>query len=199
MVPCHWLSEKVQNTVLVQGLKRTIACMDEEHPRTEASINNRSHLRQILNMEGLYRKNRVRLAAGPWQLCKWITKIMSAVMSLQVQNSPLQTLLEIIVKHHIKDKINSSERDPLQSAPTISSDANSPVVRPTVMNDTKTEDKTAAFIISKHIKLRYFTSDGIFYIILCCFEFLVIAFERIWDICISFTGLILRKSALLSL
>lgn len=33
--------------------------MDEEHPRTEASINNRSHLRQILNLENLYRKNKV--------------------------------------------------------------------------------------------------------------------------------------------
>lgn len=33
--------------------------MDEEHPRTEASINNRSHLRQILNLEDLYRKNKV--------------------------------------------------------------------------------------------------------------------------------------------
>lgn len=33
--------------------------MDEEHPRTEASINNRSHLRQILNLEELYRKNKV--------------------------------------------------------------------------------------------------------------------------------------------
>ena len=37
--------------------------MDEEHPRTEASINNRSLLRQILNIEGLYRKNKVSLAA----------------------------------------------------------------------------------------------------------------------------------------
>lgn len=42
-----------------QGLKRTIACMDEEHPRTEASINNRSLLRQVLNIEDLYRKNKV--------------------------------------------------------------------------------------------------------------------------------------------
>lgn len=33
--------------------------MDEEHPRTESSINNRSHLRQILNLEDLYRKNKV--------------------------------------------------------------------------------------------------------------------------------------------
>lgn len=45
--------------IVAQGLKRTIACMDEEHPRTEASINNRSHLRQILNLEELYRKNKV--------------------------------------------------------------------------------------------------------------------------------------------
>lgn len=45
--------------IVAQGLKRTIACMDEEHPRTVASINNRSHLRQILNLEDLYRKNKV--------------------------------------------------------------------------------------------------------------------------------------------
>lgn len=45
--------------MLLQGLKRTIGCMDEEHPRTEASINNRSHLRQVLNLEDLYRKNKV--------------------------------------------------------------------------------------------------------------------------------------------
>lgn len=51
-----------------QGLKRTIDCMDEEHPRTEASINNRSQLRQMLNIEGLYRQNKVSLtvsASGP--------------------------------------------------------------------------------------------------------------------------------------
>ncbi|XP_044056112.1 probable ubiquitin carboxyl-terminal hydrolase MINDY-4 isoform X2 [Siniperca chuatsi] len=51
-------SSLVREYLSRKGLKRTIACMDEEHPRTEASINNRSHLRQILNMEGLYRKNK---------------------------------------------------------------------------------------------------------------------------------------------
>lgn len=51
--------------IAAQGLKRTIACMDEEHPRTEASINNRSHLRQVLNLEDLYRKNKV----GDNELC----------------------------------------------------------------------------------------------------------------------------------
>lgn len=49
---------------VVQGLKRTIACMDEEHPRTEASINNRSELRQILSIEDLYRKNKVSVKAA---------------------------------------------------------------------------------------------------------------------------------------
>ncbi|XP_070688728.1 probable ubiquitin carboxyl-terminal hydrolase MINDY-4 [Pempheris klunzingeri] len=126
-------SSLVREYLSRKGLRRTIACMDEEHPRTEASINNRSHLRQILNIEGLYRKNKV-------------------------QNSPLKSLLEIIVKHHIKglknDKFTSSESDPLQSAPTITSMSNSPAVTPTVMNDTKTEDSTAAFVISKHFKSR---------------------------------------------
>ncbi|XP_070817819.1 probable ubiquitin carboxyl-terminal hydrolase MINDY-4 [Chaetodon trifascialis] len=126
-------SSLVREYLSRKGLKRTIACMDEEHPRTAASINNRSHLRQILNMEHLYRENKV-------------------------QTSPLKTLLEIIVKHHIKglknDKMSSNGSDPLQSASIISSTAKSPAVSPTVMNGTKTEDSTTAFVISKHFKLR---------------------------------------------
>ncbi|KAJ0064970.1 hypothetical protein NL108_000938, partial [Boleophthalmus pectinirostris] len=59
------------------GLKKTIACMDEEHPRTEASINNRSHLRQILHIEALYKRSKI-------------------------ENSPFKTLLEMIVKHMIE-------------------------------------------------------------------------------------------------
>ncbi|XP_039668113.1 probable ubiquitin carboxyl-terminal hydrolase MINDY-4 isoform X3 [Perca fluviatilis] len=116
-----------------KGLRRTIACMDEEHPRTEASINNRSHLRQILNMEGLCRKNKAL-------------------------NSPLKTLLEIIVKHHIEglknDEITCSKSDPQQSARTMSWIANSSAVSPTVMNDAQTEDSTTASVISKHVNLR---------------------------------------------
>nr|XP_020452401.1 probable ubiquitin carboxyl-terminal hydrolase FAM188B isoform X2 [Monopterus albus] len=124
-------SSLVREYLSRKGLKRTIACMDEEHPRTEASINNRSHLRQILNMESLYRKNKV-------------------------QASPLKTLLEIIIKHHIEgltnDKI-SSENDPLKSALTVSSTANSAVMQlATKMNDTKTDKR--AFFISKHTKIR---------------------------------------------
>ncbi|XP_041791689.1 probable ubiquitin carboxyl-terminal hydrolase MINDY-4 isoform X2 [Chelmon rostratus] len=126
-------SSLVREYLSRKGLKRTIACMDEEHPRTAASINNRSHLRQTLNMEDLYRKNKV-------------------------QNSPLKTLLEIIVKHHIKglknDKMTCNESDPLESAPIVSSIANCPAVAPTIMNGTKTEDSAAAFVISKHVKTR---------------------------------------------
>ncbi|XP_022605230.1 probable ubiquitin carboxyl-terminal hydrolase MINDY-4 isoform X1 [Seriola dumerili] len=124
-------SSLVREYLSRKGLKRTIACMDEENPRTETSINNRSHLRQILNMDGLYRENKV-------------------------QSSPLKTLLEIIVKHHISgpknDKITSSDRDPQQSAPATSSLTSA--VTPTAVNATKTEGSTGAFVISKPIKLR---------------------------------------------
>lgn len=86
-------------------------------------------------------------------------------LQLQVQNSPLKTLLEIIVKHHIKDikndKITSSESDPLLSARTVSSIAKSPAVTPTLMDDTKTEDGTPA------IKLRYFTNAVILNTLFC--------------------------------
>ncbi|CAI5639457.1 unnamed protein product [Oreochromis niloticus] len=90
-------SSLVREYLSRKGLKRTIACMDEEHPRTEASINNRSELRQILSIEDLYRKNKL-------------------------QNSPLKTLLEVIVKHLIEqvknEKIVSSEGVSLRRAQT---------------------------------------------------------------------------------
>ncbi|XP_061739063.1 probable ubiquitin carboxyl-terminal hydrolase MINDY-4 isoform X2 [Nerophis ophidion] len=64
--------------------------MDEEHPRTQSSINNRSQLRQILHIEDLYRRNKV-------------------------QSSPLRTLLEMVIKHHIEgtddDKMASKEKE----------------------------------------------------------------------------------------
>ncbi|KAM7388196.1 hypothetical protein PAMP_024388 [Pampus punctatissimus] len=116
-----------------KGLKRTIICMDEEHPRTISSINNRSHLRQILQMEGLYRKNKV-------------------------QNPPLKTLLEIIVKHHVEglkdDKMTCNESDSLQSVLTVSLTTNSPAITPSEIHDTKAEHSTAAFVTSNPVKLR---------------------------------------------
>ncbi|XP_056267143.1 probable ubiquitin carboxyl-terminal hydrolase MINDY-4 [Pseudoliparis swirei] len=123
-------SSVVREYLSRKGLRRTIACMDEELPRTESSVNNRSHLRQILNMEGLYRKNKAQL-------------------------SPLKTLLEIIVKHHVEnlkdDQITISRSDPLQYAQTTNLIANSPAVTPTLMSDSKAEDLTA-FVTGKHTK-----------------------------------------------
>ncbi|CAK6958068.1 probable ubiquitin carboxyl-terminal hydrolase MINDY-4 [Scomber scombrus] len=116
-----------------KGLKRTIACMDEEHPRTVSSINNRSHLRQVLHIEDLYRKNKV-------------------------QNSPLKTLLEIIVKHHVEglkdDNMSCNESDSPQPALTVTSTVNSPVINPSEMKDSMTEHGTAAFVTSNPTKLR---------------------------------------------
>ncbi|KAG7493458.1 hypothetical protein JOB18_009233 [Solea senegalensis] len=120
-------SSLVREYLSRKGLRKTIACMDEEHPRTESSINNRSHLRQILNMESLYRDNKV-------------------------QSSPLKTLLEIIVKHHIaghnRDNITSSE-----SAAALGLVA-SPAVTQTVIKHTNKEDSTVPFFTSEHIQLR---------------------------------------------
>ncbi|XP_020494575.2 probable ubiquitin carboxyl-terminal hydrolase MINDY-4 [Labrus bergylta] len=103
-----------------KGLKRTIACMDEEHPRTEASINNRSLLRQILNLEGLYRKNKV-------------------------QSFPLKTLLEIIVKYHINghknDKRTGNESDPLHSPQSVCLIDDSTTATPAGMTDSKSDQK----------------------------------------------------------
>uniref|UniRef100_A0A665WLP7 Ubiquitin carboxyl-terminal hydrolase MINDY n=1 Tax=Echeneis naucrates TaxID=173247 RepID=A0A665WLP7_ECHNA len=59
-------SSLVREYLSRKGFKRTIACMDEESPRTEESINNRSRLRHILNMEGLYRENKVSVIS--WSL-----------------------------------------------------------------------------------------------------------------------------------
>ncbi|XP_051930355.1 probable ubiquitin carboxyl-terminal hydrolase MINDY-4 [Hippocampus zosterae] len=118
-----------------KGLKRTIACMDEEHPRTQSSINNRSHLRQVLHIEDLYRANKV-------------------------QSSPLRTLLEIIVKHHIEGHkygtmaCEGEESDSLQSASIISSVSLSPAGTPSPMNEMNSEHSTVSFVSGDHIKLR---------------------------------------------
>ncbi|XP_034035768.1 probable ubiquitin carboxyl-terminal hydrolase MINDY-4 isoform X2 [Thalassophryne amazonica] len=109
-------SSLVREYLSRKGLKRTICCMDEEHPRTEASINNRSQLRQILHMDSLYRNNKA-------------------------QKSSLKTLLEIIVKHHIESHkngmISCSESEASQSAPNAVVSAR--------IGDSGTDDKTKGF------------------------------------------------------
>ncbi|XP_041745692.1 probable ubiquitin carboxyl-terminal hydrolase MINDY-4 isoform X1 [Coregonus clupeaformis] len=111
-----------------KGLKRTIACMDEEHPRTDASINNRSDLRQILHLEGLYKKNKA-------------------------QDCPLKSMLEIIVRHHIeghKEDRTGFNSDVIQTVSTTQNlVTKSPTVTPTVYDNTRAEENTTGLIFNK--------------------------------------------------
>ncbi|MED6269423.1 hypothetical protein CHARACLAT_032993, partial [Characodon lateralis] len=105
--------------------------MDEEHPRTQASINNRSLLKQFLNIEDLYRKNKV-------------------------QKSPLKTLLEIIVKHHIEwlhhETITTGHS--LQIVETTGSTSDYPAGTLSMINQMKADEIPRAFCASKHTELR---------------------------------------------
>lgn len=78
---------------------------------------------------------------------------------MQVQKNPLKTLLEIIVKHHIErhrdDKPTlNDDADPVQTTPTMNLAKKTPADTPTV-NDTRTEESTQSFVVSKAIKSRY--------------------------------------------
>ncbi|XP_071198644.1 probable ubiquitin carboxyl-terminal hydrolase MINDY-4 isoform X5 [Salvelinus alpinus] len=111
-----------------KGLKRTIACMDEEHPRTDGSINNRSDLRQILHLEGLYKNNKA-------------------------QDCPLKSMLEIIVRHHIeghKEDRPVFNTDVIQTVSTTQKlVTKSPILTPTVYDHSRAEENTTRFIFNK--------------------------------------------------
>ncbi|XP_060788571.1 probable ubiquitin carboxyl-terminal hydrolase MINDY-4 isoform X2 [Neoarius graeffei] len=70
-----------------KGLKKTIACMDEELPRTNSSINNRSELCRVLHLETLYKKNKC-------------------------EEQPLKTMLEIMTKERMMKKGGDVKRRP---------------------------------------------------------------------------------------
>ncbi|XP_029939020.1 probable ubiquitin carboxyl-terminal hydrolase MINDY-4 [Salarias fasciatus] len=126
-------SSLVREYLSRKGLKRTMACLEEELPRTEASINNRYQLRQMLSIENLYRKNKV-------------------------QNSPLKTLLEIIVKHHMEqlnhNKIMINESNSLQSATNARMISKTSAQTPTVICGLKAEENTSDFGREKKTDLR---------------------------------------------
>ncbi|XP_061594317.1 probable ubiquitin carboxyl-terminal hydrolase MINDY-4 [Cololabis saira] len=122
-------SSLVREYLSRKGLGRTLACMDEEHPRTEFSINNRSNLRQMLNIEDLYRKNKA-------------------------QSFPLKTLLEIIVKHHIEQldshKTVGEDSKPLICVQTVRSTAVSAAETPSIMDDTQANQINPPLFTIKH-------------------------------------------------
>ncbi|KAK0155215.1 putative ubiquitin carboxyl-terminal hydrolase MINDY-4 [Merluccius polli] len=126
-------SSLVREFLSRKGLKRTIACMDEEFPRTVASINNRSDLRQVLQVEGLYRNNKAL-------------------------NSPLKTLLEIIVKSHVeghKDDYVSPHDNPLRPSPSTN------LNRQTQSHgDTGGQESTGEFASKMHQNARSIREDN---------------------------------------
>ncbi|KAF4800200.1 hypothetical protein TURU_046923 [Turdus rufiventris] len=62
-----------------KGLKKTISTMDQELPRSELSINNRTELRNVLHLHSLYRHNKAK-------------------------ENPLKTLLEIITNYFLEHR-----------------------------------------------------------------------------------------------
>ncbi|MBN3315772.1 MINY4 hydrolase, partial [Atractosteus spatula] len=118
------------------GLKQTIASMDEELPRTDLSINNRSDLRRILHLESLYKKNKA-------------------------QETPLKAMLEIIVKHHMekcgetRSKTNSSsEQDhcAFLFQPIVVPKAKSTIVPAVSIHDISEEEKGGSTAVSDQSK-----------------------------------------------
>ncbi|XP_062854314.1 probable ubiquitin carboxyl-terminal hydrolase MINDY-4 isoform X2 [Trichomycterus rosablanca] len=87
-----------------KGLKKTIACMDEELPRTSVSISNRSELCRVLHLESLYKKNKS-------------------------EDQPLKSMLEIIVKERMrrnaepKEKTFRAVRTTEQNSPKLGTDS----------------------------------------------------------------------------
>ncbi|NXX21668.1 MINY4 hydrolase, partial [Podargus strigoides] len=65
-----------------QGLKKTIATMDQELPRSELSINNRNELRSVLHLHSLYKQNKAK-------------------------ENPLKTLLEVITNYFLEHRRTS--------------------------------------------------------------------------------------------
>ncbi|XP_069047300.1 probable ubiquitin carboxyl-terminal hydrolase MINDY-4 isoform X1 [Lepisosteus oculatus] len=119
-----------------KGLKQTIASMDQELPRTDLSINNRSDLRRILHLESLYKKNKA-------------------------QETPLKAMLEIIVKHHMekcgetRSKTNSSsEQDhcAFLFQPIVVPKAKSTIVPAVSMHDISEEEKGGSTAVSDQSK-----------------------------------------------
>uniref|UniRef100_A0A3B5KY28 Ubiquitin carboxyl-terminal hydrolase MINDY n=1 Tax=Xiphophorus couchianus TaxID=32473 RepID=A0A3B5KY28_9TELE len=131
-------SSLVREYLSRKGLKRTIACMDEEHPRTPASINNRSLLKQMLNIEDLYRQNK---------------------------KSPVKTLLEIIVKHHIErlHHENITTGDSQQVVPNTGAASDYRAGSPSMINETKADEITPVFNSYK-LALFYSIEAIVFYL-----------------------------------
>ncbi|XP_031430361.1 probable ubiquitin carboxyl-terminal hydrolase MINDY-4 [Clupea harengus] len=108
-----------------KGLKKTIACLDDEFPRSSSSINSREDLRRLLHLDNLYKKNKV-------------------------QEFPFKTLLELVVWHQTdeggssKRKQNSSDTQAPRGERNLTDPTSSPVIVAS-----GTDDNTAGFVQRK--------------------------------------------------
>ncbi|XP_062412893.1 probable ubiquitin carboxyl-terminal hydrolase MINDY-4 [Sardina pilchardus] len=115
-----------------KGLKKTIACMDEEFPRSSSSINSREDLRRLLYLDNLYKKNKL-------------------------QEFPFKTLLELIVWYRTEESGGTKRKQ--QSIDSQPPRAERNLTNP--VEASGTDDSIAGFIQQKSNVSRLSKSETI--------------------------------------
>ncbi|NXE46625.1 MINY4 hydrolase, partial [Casuarius casuarius] len=116
-----------------QGLKKTIATMDREFPRSALSINNRNELRNVLHLHSLYKQNKAK-------------------------ENPLKTLLEIITNYFL-EHIQTSRTITSSSALTNPQSKSSSVQLPNYSDEEHVHRSTIMSDVSKTEDYRYDVED----------------------------------------
>ncbi|XP_076133706.1 putative ubiquitin carboxyl-terminal hydrolase MINDY-4 isoform X2 [Alosa pseudoharengus] len=123
-----------------KGLKKTIACMDEELPRSSSSISSREDLRRLLCLDNLYKKNKL-------------------------QEFPFKTLLELIVWYRTEEsggtkrKQQSNDSQPPRAEKNLTNSVGSSVMMPKEASGT--DDSITGFIQQKSNVSRLSKSETI--------------------------------------
>ncbi|XP_048195483.1 probable ubiquitin carboxyl-terminal hydrolase MINDY-4 isoform X2 [Perognathus longimembris pacificus] len=123
-----------------KGLKKTCVTMDQEHPRSDLSINSRHDLRKVLHLEFLYRENKAK-------------------------ENPLKTSLELITRYFLDRSDSSSTQETLIPALPIPKKSNRLPLRcseSTLVNiyDLEDEDTRWRTSLSEASKARPDNLDG---------------------------------------
>ncbi|XP_068790241.1 probable ubiquitin carboxyl-terminal hydrolase MINDY-4 isoform X3 [Struthio camelus] len=117
-----------------QGLKKTIATMDRECPRSTLSINNRNELRNVLHLNSLYKQNKAK-------------------------ENPLKTLLEIITSYFLEH--TGTSRTTSGSALTHPQSKSSSVQLPDYSDEEHVHRSTIISDASKTEEYRYDVEDSL--------------------------------------
>ncbi|XP_025952227.2 probable ubiquitin carboxyl-terminal hydrolase MINDY-4 isoform X2 [Dromaius novaehollandiae] len=115
------------------GLKKTIATMDREFPRSALSINNRNELRNVLHLHSLYKQNKAK-------------------------ENPLKTLLEIITNYFL-EHVRTSRTITSSSALTNPQSKSSSVQLPNYSDEEHMHQSTIMSDVSKTEDYRYDVED----------------------------------------